>query len=271
MKEVKFIDSTIEDVKFHLANQSFDGPLDLLVKMVSESKINIMDIFVSDITRQYVEFVKNLKELDYEYVAEYIALAATLIEIKASKILPPEEGLDEYGAELAGIERQLISDVEKKMLLSMPDKLRPLENVNLFYNEPIYDDSDYKLIVEDLSLQKLLDAYILVLEKIEYRGNDSFPKTIRKERFTVADKIKEIASILRTEGGTSFFALFDEEFSRPEILNIFLAVLELVKIQIAEAKQVESGDILLAHSDKDKYDAVKLNDEEIMRDVEEYR
>ncbi len=84
----KYINSTIEDVKFHLENQCFDGPLDLLVQMVKESQINVMEIFISDITHQYLAYVQNMKELDYEYVAEYITLAATLIEIKASKLLP---------------------------------------------------------------------------------------------------------------------------------------------------------------------------------------
>ncbi len=265
-----FLNSTLEDVKFHIDNQAFDGPIDLLVNMVKESKINVMEIFVSDITRQYVEYVKNMKELDYEYVAQYIIMAATLIEIKSSKVLPIDDGFDEYTEELQEVERQLISDVERRLLLSFPEKLRPMETINLFYNEPIYDENDYKLVAKNLTLDKLLDAYKLVLERIEYGSKDNDPKTITKESFTVADKVKEIASIIRTEGKTNFFALFDKTFSKVEIINVFLAILQLIKKQVANAKQDEDGDIYLEHSGDDKYDALKENDEELLKDVEEF-
>lgn len=265
-----FINSTLEDVKFHLDNQSFDGPIDLLVNMVRESKIDVMAIFVSDITRQYVEYVNNLKELDYEYVAQYIIMAATLIEIKASKILPVEEDFSEYHDELHAMEQQIISDVEKRMLLSFPEKLKPLEAINLFYNEPVYDEKDYKLIAKNLTLDKLLDAYKLVLERIEYHSADSRPKTITKERFTVADKVREIASIVRTEQKISFFSLFEQSYTKLEVINVFLAILEIVKKQIASANQGADGDILLEHHTEDKFDELKENDEELTKDVEEY-
>ena len=265
-----FLNSTLEDVKFHIDNQAFDGPIDLLVNMVREAKINVMDIFVSDITRQYVEYVNNLKELDYEYVAQYIIMAATLIEIKASKVLPVEEEFSEYQDDLKKTERDLISDIEKRMLLSFPEKLQPMETLNLFYNEPIYDEKDYKLVAKDLTLDKLLDAYKLVLERIEYHSTDNVPKTITKERFTVADKVKEIASIVRTEKKVSFFSLFEETYNRLEVINVFLAILELVKKQVAAADQADDGDIYIMHNKEDKFDALKQNDEELLKDVEEY-
>lgn len=265
-----FLNSTLEDVKFHIDNQSFDGPIDLLVNMVKESKINIMEIFVSDITRQYVEYVKNLKELDYEYVSQYIIMAATLVEIKSSKVLPVDEGFGDYADEIHEMEKQLISDVEKRMLLAMPEKLKPLETLNLFYNEPVYDEKDYKLIATNLTLDKLLDAYKLVLERIEYHSTDNVPKTITKETFTVADKVKEIASAIRTENNINFFSLFEKTYSKVEIINVFLAILQLIKKQVARARQIENGDILLEHSPDDNYDALKENDEELLKDVEEF-
>ncbi len=265
-----FINSTLEDVKFHIDNQAFDGPIDLLVHMVRESKINVMEIFVSDITRQYVEYVKNLQELDYEYVSQYIIMAATLIEIKASKIVPIDEGYDDYREELREMEQQLISDVEKRLLLSFPEKLKPLETLNLFYNEPVYDESDYKLVAKNLTLEKLVDAYKRVLEQIEYRSTDNVPKTITKERFTVADKVKEIASTVRTQKSVSFFSLFEKNYTKIEIINVFLAILEVVKKQVATAIQGDEGDILLEHSSEDKFDELKENDEELIKDVEEY-
>ncbi|MBR1747993.1 MAG: segregation/condensation protein A [Clostridia bacterium] len=264
-----FLNSTLEDVKFHIENKAFDGPIDLLVNMVREAKINVLEIFVSDITRQYVEYVNNLKELDYEYVAQYITMAATLIEIKASKVLPVDED-DVYTNELQETERQLVSDVEKRLLLTFPEKLRTRETLNLFYNEPQYDESDYKLVAKNLTIEKLLDAYKIVLEQIEYHSTDNEPKTIKKERFTVADKVKEIAGRVRTEKKVRFFDLFEKNFTKLEVINVFLAILELVKKQVAQAKQEEDGDITIEQHPDDIDNAIKQNDEELVKDVEEY-
>lgn len=265
-----YINSSIEDVQYHLDKQDFNGPLDLLVKMVQESKINVLDIFVSDITKQYVDYVKTLKELDYEYVSEYITFAATLVEIKSSKVLPPDYDDDEYNADIRETERQLISDVEKAMLLQTPDKLKPLETLNLFYPEPMYDEDDYNLVIKSFDLDKLIKAFQTVLERYEFTiKKEDKPKTIQKERFTVAERIVELAGIIRTEKKASFYNTFLPDYSKLEIINTFLAILELLKNQVAVAMQDEnSDDIFLTHSDEDTFSDLS-KDEEILKDVKE--
>lgn len=265
-----FINSSLEDVKFHIENQSFEGPIDLLVSMVKEAKIDIMDIFVSDITSQYIKYVKTLRELDYEYVSQYIILAATLIEIKSSKLLPIQEEYDEYQEEVSFMEQQLISDLEKRLLLELPEKLRPRETINLFYPEPEYNENDYKLLATNLTLDQLLGAYQLILEKAVMEESAKTPKTITLERFTVAEQVKSIAYSVRTQKEIKFFDLFQKDYTRPEIINVFLAILEVVKKQIAVAKQTENNDIVLSHNSEDKFDIEHYNEEELTKDVEEY-
>ncbi|HOO22263.1 MAG TPA: segregation/condensation protein A [Clostridia bacterium] len=266
----KYINSTIEDVKFHLENQCFDGPLDLLVQMVKESQINVMEIFISDITHQYLAYVQNMKELDYEYVAEYITLAATLIEIKASKLLPDYLDNGDEESELELTERQLISDIEKAMLLEMPDKLKPLEQNNLFYAPPMYEEDDYKLVIKDFELGKLIDAFKTVLEKAEFASDASQPKLIAKEMISVSEIVKGAASRIRTEKKVAFFDLFEDGYTRLEVINTFLALLELIKMQIAKASQDEAtGNIYLEHNTEDTYEDLELN-EELLKDVKEY-
>jgi segregation and condensation protein A len=265
-----YINSTSEDVKFHVENQSFDGPIDLLVKMVRESQINIMDIFVSDITRQYLNYVSNLKELDYEYVAEYITLAATLIEIKASKLLPDYLENDDIESELDLAEKQLISDIEKAMLLDMPEKLKPMEKLNLFYAPPLYEEDDYKLVIKDFELGKLIDAFKTVLERVEFSSNDDKPKLIVKESISVSEIVKGVASKIRTEQKVAFFDLFENNYSKLEVINTFLAILELIKMQIAKALQDEkTKNIFLEHNPEDTYEDLELN-KELLNDIEEY-
>lgn len=263
-----YLNSTLEDVKFHIDNQDFDGPIDLLVKMVRESKIDIMDIFVSDITSQYIHYVENLKELDYEYVSHYIVMAAILIEIKSARMMPAQDEDDPYQSEIEETAEQIISDVQRNLLLSTPEKLRETEVTNVFYNEPKYDKDDYKLIVKAIDLNKLLDAYMLVIERTEIIDKAPQVQTIEKETFSVADKVKELSGELRTKKKVSFFSLFTNANTRSELLNVFLAVLILVKKQVAMAMQGEyHGDIMLVHNEENDK---PLRDEELKDDVDEY-
>lgn len=269
-----YINSTLEDVRFHIETQDFDGPIDLLVKMVKESKIDIMSIFVSDITSQYVNYVQNLQELNYEYVSQYIIFAALLIEIKSSKMLPqPEIEDDSYMGgydddDYFDPESYIMEEVKKKLLDDYPEKLKPREIINVFYPKPQYDESDYKLVAKNLTLDKLLESYKLLIEKIEFENATPKVQTIVKDRFTVTEKVVDIAKKVRTNKKISFFSLFQKDYSKTEMLTIFLAVLEIIRKQIAIATQNDfESDIYLEHNDKtDK----QQEEGDLTNDVEEY-
>lgn len=267
-----YINSSIEDVRFHIETQDFDGPIDLLVKLVKESKIDIMNIFVSDITTQYLNYVQNLKELNYEYVAEYVIFAALLTEIKSSKITPAyyieDESYNDYGDDMAEAEDYIMEEVKKKLLNECPEQLKPREVINVFYPEPQYDESDYKLVAKNLTLEKLLDAYKLVLEKVEFVEKAPPVQTIVKDRFTVTEKVLDITTKVRMEKKVSFFGLFEKDNSKTEVLTIFLAILEIIRKQIAVATQEEfESDIYLVHNDEtDK----EINEGDLLNDVDEY-
>lgn len=269
---MSYINSTLEDVKFHIETQDFDGPIDLLVKFVKESKIDIMEIFVSDITSQYLNYVQNMKELNYEYVSEYIIFAAILTEIKSSKITPPfyidDEPFDDYNGDISETEEYIMEEVKKKLLNEYPEQLKPREVINVFYPEPQYDESDYKLIAKNLTLEKLLDAYKLVLEKVEIEEKTPQVQTIIKDRFTVTEKVLDITTRVRTEKKVSFFGLFEKDNSKTEVLTIFLAILEIIRKQIAVATQdAFESDIYLVHNDEaDK----EMNEGDLLKDVDEY-
>ena len=266
-----YLNSTLQDVKFHIDNADFDGPIDLLVKFVKESKIDVMEIFISDITSQYVNYVKNLKELNYEYVSQYIIFAALLIEIKSSKIAPQlsfdEDSSYMDGYDYSETENEIIAQVKEKLLNDCPEKLKPREVIYRFYPQPEYDESDYKLIAKNLSLDKLLDAYKLVLERVEIVDKAPQIQTIVKDRFTVSEKIIDITTKVRSGQKLSFFSLFEKDFTKTEMLTVFLAVLEIVKKQIVIATQSEfQSDIILEHNTADDTN----NYEELLNDVDEY-
>ena len=113
---------------------NFEGPLDLLLHLIKEAKIEIKDIFVSQVTDQYLQYIASMDVIDVEKASEYLSMAATLVEIKSKALLPkPEEFLDD----IEDPEQALIRQIEEyKLFKETSEKLKQQENVNRFYKEP---------------------------------------------------------------------------------------------------------------------------------------
>lgn len=269
--ENNFLYSPISEVTYCLEEQEFNGPLDLLVSLVKEAKIDIRDIFISDITNQFVSYVQTLTETNYEYVAEYITLAATLLAIKSSRMLPKSD-MDQDDIDLLEQdEESLFLRIEMyKRFKEAAEKLQPRETLNRFYRNPKFTEKDYRAVVKNFDLERLIECFKMLLERIEHIPKDDEVKTIIKERFTISDKILEISKIIRERGEINFFSLFDIDFSKLEVINTFLALLEILKKQIAIAEQAEGfTDIIIKHNTEQ--DLLHHQDEkELIQDVEEY-
>lgn len=227
-----------KDYRFLL--NRYEGPLDLLLYLVRRNKIEIEDIFVSDITSQYLEIIKPLQTWDdteIDYAGEFITMAAELIEYKSKRMLPTEQVQLENG-ELPG--NTLIRRLQEyDMLKQMAEKLRADETINRFTREPVFSDDDYRLAINDFDLSKLLDAYARMIHRVAREEMIAEPKTITKERFSVSDRMNYISRRVFEEKSVSMFSLFDSDFNKLEVVNTFLATLELMKRQIVTAKQDE--------------------------------
>lgn len=267
---ITFINSNIKDITYHLENQEFEGPLDLLLSMIKETKIDIRDIFLSDITDQFVSYVNNMKELNYEYVAEYITLAATLLEIKSSKFIPNLHPVED-DIDLVSEEENLYLRMEAyKLFKEKAEEISKMDTINRFYRRPKFTEDDYRIVATEFDLDRLIECFKTLIERIEEFETDNEAKTIIKERFTVADKIYEITNIIRENDEVKFFDLFGDDFTKLEIINTFLAILEILKKQIAFGYQeYEFSDILLKNNIKCDI-VVDENIEENAKDVEKY-
>ena len=125
-------------------------------------------------------------------------------------------------------------------------RIKELETTNRFYREPVYTDEDYRLSIKNFSMDKLLDAYARLIDRLNRREADIEPKKVMKERFSVSNRISYIAQRIFSEKKLDLFSLFDEDFTRLEIVNTFLALLELVKRQVIKTTQDDTfGDIYL--------------------------
>jgi segregation and condensation protein A len=220
-------------IKFKL--QNFEGPLDLLLHLIKGSKLDIYEVNLAEITEQYLLYMDELETIDMERAAEFIEMAATLIEIKSKALLPQEEDLEE---EPENQEELLLKRLQEyKMFKEAGEKLSEYENVNRFYKEPDKEAGDYRVVLAQMNMENLLSAFTKLLTKIDKDEESVIPKTIEKDRFTVEEKTFEIQTILISEKKVKFSKLIDTDYSRSEIITIFLALLEMLKRQEIKVEQ----------------------------------
>ena len=222
---------------------NFEGPLDLLLHHVKEAKIEIRDIFVSDVTEQYLKYIRAMQKLDVDKAAEYLTMASTLLEIKSKALLPKiEEGEEEDEGEL------LVRKLEEyKLFKEASEKLKETENVDRFYKEPDKSVGETKVVYTDFNVQGLVDAFFKLMMRVdEKRIRAVENREIPREVFTVRDRIDFIRATLLDRQYISFFELFDENVTRSQLITTFQATLELLKLQYIKVEQNETfGDITL--------------------------
>lgn len=218
---------------------NFDGPLDLLLSLVKENKIEIKDIFVSQVTEQFLEYMNQVSELDVELASEYMAMAATLLEIKSRALLPPVVKDDEPEEETP--EAVLIRQLEEyKLFKEIVTELKEQENVDRFYRDPDKNvGKEVSVIKENLSLDGFIAAFNKFLAKLQVKSQQSttVSRTMARESFSVPQKINFIREVLKTVNEFKFTELFEPGASRNEYVTTFIAVLELTKLQIITIRQ----------------------------------
>ncbi len=223
---------------------NFEGPLDLLLHLIKQAEIDIKDIFVSEVTSQFLEYVYN-SDIDMETESEYLSMAATIIEIKAKAIIPNEECILE--AEEEG--NLLIQKLEEyKLLKESAEKLKELENTDRFYKTPDDKAFDVKIVYNDVfNLDGLLNAFTDLLRRVDVKDTiENKEKEIPKEVFTVADKITFIRNVLTDHKSVSFYDLFTGYSTKSEVITTFQALLELLKHQFLTFTQDDTfSDIIL--------------------------
>ena len=226
----------------------FEGPLDLLLFLVKQAKVNIEDVFISKITDQYLLAMRDIGNTDLERASEFIEIAAILIEVKSKALLPKSEF--EIAPE-QDCKKELIRRLEEyKLIKEASEKLKEQETVGLFFKKPEESSLETIEILKDMTADGLLKAMQKLFLRLEQRPADSTPKKIVLDRFTLADKITHIREIILLREQVNFFELFDADFTKSEIITTFQALLELLKMQIVYAEQKEVfSDITIKRKD----------------------
>ena len=214
--------------------EAFEGPLDLLLYLIRRQNLDILDIPIAEITRQYVEYIGLMKEMQLELAGEYLLMAAMLAEIKSRMLLPrpPTEEEDEEDPR-AELVRRLQEYERFKKAAEDISALPRLERDILVASV----DAPERTVVSklpDVTLKELLLAFHDVLKRAEMFSN----LHLQREPLSVRQRMSEILSRVKANAFSSFAELFDPEEGRMGVAVTFIAILELLReatIEVAQA------------------------------------
>ena len=216
--------------KYVVTIDNFDGPLDLLLHLIKEQDIDIYDIKIEDITKQYLDYIRHMKELNLEIASEYLVMASELIEMKSKMLLPKkrekeDDDYEEDPRELL-IERLLAYKRYKEVTSEFKDLeltrkmvfTREPDNLNRYVKE---DENS-----EELGVADLIDAFNNLLKRKEL--DRPIATKITKKELSVTEKVNKIKNIIRNKKKINFEDIF-EVSTKEEVIISFLSVLEMVK------------------------------------------
>lgn len=228
--------------------EGFEGPLDLLLHLISKNKVSIYDIPIVEITDQYLEAIEGIEESDIENASEFIVLAAQLLYIKSRMLLPKDEEEEEEDPREELAQRLL----EYQKYKEASQELRKTEFWSRYMIFKDAEKIDFPVPEYDVKheVTDLIDAFEAILQrKIRKKKPEkkAFAGIVGREKVSVDDMAKKVERILSESKRLRFSLLFKEEDSKPEMIATFLAVLEMIKLsKITADFDDESGEFIIS-------------------------
>ena len=220
---------TLETKKYSIKIDNFEGPIDLLCYLIDKNKMNIYDVNLSDITDQYIEFLNAMEEMNLEIASEFLVMASTLLYLKSKNLLPKQEEEEEEITEEELIRR--IIEYKKFKEISKVFK----ENYDVYAKRFYKNQEEIKLpkqkLEKDYSNEVIPEIYRKLVERNSEKINRN-AKNIEKialvDKYTVADKVKEMYTILTKQKKFVFNKLFSlKKREKQEVVTAFSGLLEL--------------------------------------------
>jgi segregation and condensation protein A len=234
---------------YHVKLTQFEGPLDLLLHLISNAKINIEEIFVSQITEQYIQHMEEIDELDMDRASEFLQMAATLLYINSRSLVPKRQETDEI--EEQDSEQELIERLKKyKLYKDVCETFKYMEKdaaCQYFKLAEELPQIPQKVSFDGISLEALSRAFLQAFQRLKTQEDEkAHPLSISKEVYSVKEKMSHILREIRRYHSISFFTLISESKSRMEAAVTFLAVLDLLhKNEISISQQCNFADITI--------------------------
>jgi segregation and condensation protein A len=220
----------------------FQGPLDLLLYLIQKNEINIYDIPIATITQQYLEHLELMEELNLNVAAEFILMAVQLIEMKIRMLLPKPPVEEGMGEDLRAPLVEQLLDYQKFKLAALHLKEKESQGELYWARPQTFDpEADRDELVE-ASLYDLVHAFAFLLK----RTGKKEALAIQPDEFTVKEKIQELSELLEQQESFSLMEHAKKLETRIEMIVLFLAILEMLRLSMLRIYQGELfGDILV--------------------------
>jgi len=239
---------------FRIALPNFEGPLDLLLHLIREHKLDILDIPIALVTEKYLEHLELMREINLDIAGEFLVMASTLLHLKSRMLLPREDqpalegAQEEQGDPRAELVRRLLEYQKYKDAadqLARNDLLDRTVFTRRVHNEAVPLEEG-ELGLKEISVFKLIEALDKVLKSLEPQKQHE----VTRERLSLGDAIYRIADKVRgaAEGRLEFKLLFDGHHTRSQVIITFLAMLEMCKMKLLRVFQAEDGEEIFLSS-----------------------
>ena len=231
---------------YNVKLEVFEGPLDLLLYLIKRDEIDIYDIPIEHITRQYLDYIDAFQVLDLDIAGEFVVMAANLIYIKSRSLLPVCQQGEAESEEEADPRWELVRQLlEYKKFKDAAAHLgeREMQQSKLFARIPETPDFQGERPIAEVSIFDLINAFQKILKRVNKTEN---LREIFEENYSVSDKIDFVLKMAFSRVALKFSELFASAATRTEIVVTFLALLELIRLkQIAIAQSEPFGEIEL--------------------------
>lgn len=240
MEKAHIVAESRDELKLQLGE--FAGPLDLLLYLIKQEQANIFDIPIARITDEYLTYIRMMESLDIAVAADFLVMAATLIEIKSIMLLPREPGVEE-DEEIEDPRRELVDrllEYEKyKSAAQMLYERTTIEQAIFMRGQIESDENNAEINASVFDL-------LTVFQKIVARHKDEIKLEIEREEISLADMLKNLKKRIFKENELSLMKFFEEMHTRRELVTAFIAVLEIVRTESVKLLQSKTfGDIIL--------------------------
>ena len=228
-----------EDIYRVKLDNIFEGPMDLLVHLIKKNEMDIYNIQIALITRQYLEYLEWMKLLNIDVAGDFIVLASTLTQIKSRMLIPAHEDDEDEEDPRSQISRPLAEYLRIKSAAEDLAK-RPLLGDLVFIRSSDQERREFSQSEQliKVGLFELIDAFRIILERAVPDQRVAF----MADTISVKDKISQIIDVLEVKGSVTFEELFTGGVVKSEIIVTFLAILEMVRLSLIEIVQhVETG------------------------------
>ncbi|MFA5088413.1 MAG: segregation/condensation protein A [Candidatus Omnitrophota bacterium] len=240
-------------MSYKLKLEMFEGPLDLLLYLIKKNDIDIKDIPIAEITEQYLEYIDMMKLLDLDVVGDFLVMAATLMQIKSKMLLPPDP--NEVVEEDLDPRDELVRRLQEyQKFKAIADELKQKEDVRQDYFSRKIDEAttnELKEEAKEVYFEATLFDLITALTTALKRAPAEVIHKIVKEEFTIEMKIHEILHLLLEKPEMELSDLFARAASKIEIIVIFMAVLELIRLKEIIAVQKRHFENIVVIRNKD--------------------